>query len=660
MTGNNKVWRAPLAGLASVAMLATMGVAAGTANATTAQAAKYNFTVTLNAGDSRQGSLPGGARTLEVKSSSVTDLQDGQFDTLYTNTAYKVTANNAQSTFTGWYLSPDDGAEKFDFANTYLNKDITLYAHYADQDDLVKISWDGTQAQGVYNGAVNATFATNSSIEVSKKDKKIAKWEIPGDVPNSQIVTSWKIDNQSTNATQVSDPVTFDQLATDFTGKLVYANGTENDIQLVAANVDPAVKVTFKGTDGTVFEKKDYAYTSKVTFPNGYNPSKHTRVTEWTDQTGKKLSGFDTVGQAKAPAWTYTAAAWQDAYLVTFLSEVEGDWTSVVDQQVVDNGKAPTAPTTPTRNDGYTFAGWSTTKGYGQKTVDLSSLKIGADTALYAQWTTDKATVTYYYQYANKKTSKDYASGDTFTLPTATRDGWKLIGWYKDGSNVKAEYEWLKVKKTVDGKTENVWAKVDSGFAKTHALDAAGNPTASYEDAFSAQALLSQYDNYKLPENAQLQITAAGDLQYLDQRKVETAPGKYQTISKWTDVPSNFYAAWEKADGNQLAPEEQAVDTSDEGEVVDTTNNYTAASKAAYAKAFKAYLAHKAQLGPKDEDLTSDEAATLLKELQAAQDLLVQTAPVEVVRLKNGAKHVYSTDEHEQTVLKRNGWKVEG
>ncbi|WP_181163497.1 InlB B-repeat-containing protein, partial [Bifidobacterium sp. UTBIF-78] len=34
MTGNNKVWRAPLAGLASVAMIATMGVAAATANAT--------------------------------------------------------------------------------------------------------------------------------------------------------------------------------------------------------------------------------------------------------------------------------------------------------------------------------------------------------------------------------------------------------------------------------------------------------------------------------------------------------------------------------------------------------------------------------------------------------------------------------------------------
>ncbi|KAA8819012.1 hypothetical protein [Bifidobacterium vespertilionis] len=33
MTGNNKFWRASLAGLASVAMLATMGVAANTANA---------------------------------------------------------------------------------------------------------------------------------------------------------------------------------------------------------------------------------------------------------------------------------------------------------------------------------------------------------------------------------------------------------------------------------------------------------------------------------------------------------------------------------------------------------------------------------------------------------------------------------------------------
>ncbi|KAA8825465.1 S-layer homology domain-containing protein [Bifidobacterium myosotis] len=38
MTGNTKVWRAPLAGLASVAMIATMGVAASTANADTVNA----------------------------------------------------------------------------------------------------------------------------------------------------------------------------------------------------------------------------------------------------------------------------------------------------------------------------------------------------------------------------------------------------------------------------------------------------------------------------------------------------------------------------------------------------------------------------------------------------------------------------------------------
>ena len=43
MTGNNKVWRAPLAGLAAVAMLATMGVAAGTANA-----ASWNGSTTTN------------------------------------------------------------------------------------------------------------------------------------------------------------------------------------------------------------------------------------------------------------------------------------------------------------------------------------------------------------------------------------------------------------------------------------------------------------------------------------------------------------------------------------------------------------------------------------------------------------------------------------
>ncbi|MBT1179630.1 hypothetical protein [Bifidobacterium vespertilionis] len=48
MTGNNKFWRASLAGLASVAMLATMGVAASTANAFPGVSeADDNFKVTV-------------------------------------------------------------------------------------------------------------------------------------------------------------------------------------------------------------------------------------------------------------------------------------------------------------------------------------------------------------------------------------------------------------------------------------------------------------------------------------------------------------------------------------------------------------------------------------------------------------------------------------
>ncbi|WP_181163499.1 InlB B-repeat-containing protein, partial [Bifidobacterium sp. UTBIF-78] len=49
MTGNNKVWRAPLAGLASVAMIATMGVAASTANALDSDAVTSAFDTVGNA-----------------------------------------------------------------------------------------------------------------------------------------------------------------------------------------------------------------------------------------------------------------------------------------------------------------------------------------------------------------------------------------------------------------------------------------------------------------------------------------------------------------------------------------------------------------------------------------------------------------------------------
>ena len=111
MTGNNKVWRMPVACLASVAMLATVGVSAMTANAADADE------VVLDANYGMLG-------TESVK--TVTDAdKDGWLDELYTENLPK----RAEYTFTGWYESKS-GGEAVDPTKAIADG-TRLYAHWA-------------------------------------------------------------------------------------------------------------------------------------------------------------------------------------------------------------------------------------------------------------------------------------------------------------------------------------------------------------------------------------------------------------------------------------------------------------------------------------------------------------------------------------------------
>ncbi|MCH9277288.1 InlB B-repeat-containing protein, partial [Bifidobacterium amazonense] len=320
-----------------------------------------------------------------------------------------------------------------------------------------------------------ADFSSNYTLSVAKQDGKVATWELPGDkTGDSKIVETWKADPAGSTTKTYS--VTLDQLTKNFAPALSYQDTGVYDVALEAQ--DPgtnATTVKYLDAKGNSYNQDvDVKYgevvptdnlVTSVTTAAGY-------ISQWywnSDVSGARIAWTkgDTAKKTADGVLKLYAGTSSAAYKVTYKTQVGTtaigalDWDTIVGSEYVTAGQSPKG-VTPSRNADWTFLGWSKTPEIGASTVSLSSLKINADTTLYAQWTTDKATVTYDYQYAGKQTTKEYASGETFTLPTdVTRDGWKLIGWYKDGSNVKAEYEWLKVKKTVDGKTENVWAKVD-------------------------------------------------------------------------------------------------------------------------------------------------------------------------------------------------------
>ena len=141
---------------------------------------------------------------------------------------------------------------------------------------------------------------------------------------------------------------------------------------------------------------------------------------------GTKVSSSTTVTGAMT-----LYAHWSKVYYtVTF--NANGGSCSTSSKSLAGGSTLGTLPTA-TRS-GYTFDGWYTAKSGGTK-VTSSTAVTGAMT-LYAHWSQIYYTVTYNANGGSCSTSsKSFASGSALgTLPTATRSGYTLDGWYTSSS----------------------------------------------------------------------------------------------------------------------------------------------------------------------------------------------------------------------------------
>ncbi|KAA8815288.1 hypothetical protein CSQ85_12685, partial [Bifidobacterium rousetti] len=599
MTGNTKVWRAPLAGLASVAMLATMGVAAGTASAATnnpsatpessqsgaAKLDSYNVTVTLHANspanvkakatvdDTTDPELAGDTATFDL--SQFDSDGNGTLDELYSSNDWKLTVPNGDS-FTGWYTSPDYGSEKFDFNNTFVGKNLDLYAHYAEPDDLVNLRfetsgnlldtstvYDGSRVSGTDNvsdGTADSglQFANVQGgqyrLTVSKKDGKIAAWELPQDkVGDYKVVKEWKADPSGDAASGYAKPdnptqdVTTDQLTSGFAKILTYDNSGQYNVAVVPQ--DPgqnAVTVKYRiKPNGTtpVAAWRDVAYGETVpTDVLVKDGADYGYVDQWyykplaSGDLEKLPEGYKANANYKDLA-LYAGAA-TDAMKVTYKTRIDNsngtDKFVTAGIEYVKAGDKATAPSL-SRDGGYTLSGWSEDPNFGGKQYDFSA-GVYKDTVLYAQWNTGKATVRYSYNYANQFKDQSYATGDEFTAPAPTRSGRVFLGWYfignvtdgkisfggnaanpfTDSSLPQRGSEFYKAWNNANGKVVG-WntGRDEKTFVGTGAwLKPVPNATATsvYDDGAGNTAV-------EIPAGAKLRINAAGNLEFLATKK---------------------------------------------------------------------------------------------------------------------------------------------
>ena len=431
MTGNNKVWRAPVAGLASVAMLATVGVSALTANAADVEFTFEGNGLTFNDGKSEF---------------TVEDSNDnGKLDSSEIQLATSA-LDDPHGAFTGWYTTDqyglsDKAVQPGETTNT------TVYAH-----------WSETRYQVTFDGnGVNLTEPTDdNTVTLAYKDgvlDKVASWQVPtdGDYNDHHMLTGWT--SAQTGAAVKPDD--------DLSGILPHSGTT---IALKAASKD-STYVTFRAHDKWGETERYVTLNGKTEDVNIETPlnepfqgtvptaafvyaDKTVAATQFVKDTDKKVvfNASDVVTENTNREW-FPATPGAESYTVKFFTgNAEAGYSDAPETQMVEKGNKVSKPADPTLKDSdsykYEFAGWyDTTSG---KEYDFNT-PVSGNLNLQAYFKVSEMKVTFDPVSAGSKVIEQwYGDGDAFKAPAAPeRDGYVFDGWFAptDGTKLTLESE---------------------------------------------------------------------------------------------------------------------------------------------------------------------------------------------------------------------------
>ncbi|MBW3093263.1 InlB B-repeat-containing protein [Bifidobacterium sp. 82T10] len=445
MTGNNKVWRAPLAGLASVAMLATMGVTALTASATT--------------GENVNGSSVNDVKVTGDITATVT-YGDSLIDALHGTVPAK------SGLFLGYY--GEDG-KPFDFTAP-LTKDVKVTAKYAVKaDDVVKVTFNGSY--GFYPTGSNTVYLAKGS----KLDANLAPTDFGGD---GSLTATWKVSGTGAAVSSVSklSDVAVARPADGSGDVQVTPDTFKDDVTTVrfnglSAGFAPTSYALNAYADGKDADDLFVDVTSDGTAtPQIVTPSAEQVVyTKWKNTPGTNAS-VEVGKTVKKGTFEIDPASASKYYYVTFDAQGGSD---VATQRVAENGYAK-QPAQPTRS-GFVFKGWKMSGA--SSFYAFETTKVTSSITLFAVWqsTTSQLTVTFKDQeydgkhdnVAVKVNGGDFVSEDQ--APQWTRKGYVLAGWVKsDGSDFDFDAQVAADVNNGDDFTLTAdWVKVTSDVAAT-------------------------------------------------------------------------------------------------------------------------------------------------------------------------------------------------
>ena len=269
----------------------------------------------------------------------------------------------------------------------------------------------------------------------------------------------------------------------DLVDALVDVNGT-----LIAAG---AIYTTKNGAD-VCSSQKIGRYIMKAT--SGTETSTYQYTQSGSDVTAHNIPIDPIRLKNNDGSYTATKGKAQDQYnfevdkwvkCQRFLLIFDPNYTDAPEIEVQKIAPSTDTPlnSNPFARENYTFIGWSTEPGgTGTLYADGATIKLTADTTLYAQWKINQYTITFDTDGGTSiaPITQDY--GTSITKPAdPTKTGYTFAGWESEiPGTMPAENMTIKAKWTVNQYTVT-WKNWDGTVLKTERLDYGATPTYSGE-----------------------------------------------------------------------------------------------------------------------------------------------------------------------------------
>ena len=301
-------------------------------------------------------------------------------------------------TFVSWHTHAtiQDATTLFDFANTKITEDITLYAKWS----KIVTHTVTFNTNGGSNVAPIENVAHGSTIERPTNPTKSGFYFV-----------RWYKESTLKNVFKFKE----EEGAEKITG----------DLTLYAKWTNTSYTVAFEPNNGTPIEPQTIGEGGTATQPADPTRSGYVFKGWYTENTFKNLFSFSTAITGDLTLY----AQWNQLHTITFNTH-DG---SNIDPIKVENDSTIKKPADPTR-EGYTFSGWYKDKEL--KTVfDFANTKITGDITLYAKWTIKTYTITFNTNEGSTINPINVAHGSTVTKPTdPTREGYTFDNWYTHGT----------------------------------------------------------------------------------------------------------------------------------------------------------------------------------------------------------------------------------